>query len=266
MTGTGAHAGTAALVTGGSQGIGRAIAEALIADGCRQITIAGRDPAKGDAAARDLAALMDSGGEARFVPVEMGDTASVRAMVAQAADLMGRVDALVNAAGLSNRGGILDADQAVWDLLMNVNARGPFFAMQEIARRAVAAGRPTSIVNILSTSLHVGQSFLAPYAASKAALATLTRNAAQTLRGQHIRVNAIAPGWMDTAGEDAVQRNWHDAPADWLARAEAAQPFGMLVKPAHVARLAAYMLGPESGVMTGAVVDFDQFVPGATPE
>ena len=71
---------------------------------------------------------------------------------------------------------------------------------------------------------------------------------------------------MGTPGEDATQRKWHGAGDDWLARAEAAQPFGMLVKPAHVAGLVAYLLGPSSGVMTGALVDFDQNVTGAYPE
>jgi NAD(P)-dependent dehydrogenase (short-subunit alcohol dehydrogenase family) len=94
----------------------------------------------------------------------------------------------------------------------------------------------------------------------------VTKNAAQALRADRIRVNAIAPGWMDTEGEDVVQKKWHGAGDDWLAQAEAAQPMGMLVKPAHLAVLASYLLGPESGVMTGAIVDFDQFVAGAYPE
>ena len=113
---------------------------------------------------------------------------------------------------------------------------------------------------------HCGQSFLAPYSASKAALANVTKNAAQALRGHRIRVNGINCGWMDTPGEDAIQRQYHGAGDDRLARAEAAQPFGMLVKPDHVAGLASYMLGAGSGVMTGAVVDFDQHVPGSYPE
>ena len=71
---------------------------------------------------------------------------------------------------------------------------------------------------------------------------------------------------MDTEGEDVVQKKWHGAGDDWLEQAEAGAPMGMLVKPAHLAELASYMLGPNSGVMTGAVVDFDQFVPGVYPE
>ena len=114
--------------------------------------------------------------------------------------------------------------------------------------------------------IHCGQSFLAPYTASKAALAALTRNLAQAHRRDRIRFNGIACGWMDTPGEDATQRRWHGAGDDWLAKAEAAQPFGQLVKPEEVAGLAAYLLAPKSGVMTGAVIDYDQNVAGAIPQ
>ena len=127
---------------------------------------------------------------------------------------------------------------------MDSNARGPFFTMQAFVRQARAHAIPASIVNIVSMVIHCGQSYLAPYSASKAALANITRNTAQALRAHRIRCNAIACGWMDTPGEDATQKAWHDAPDDWLAKAEAAQPFGQLVKPAEVAPLAAYLLIP----------------------
>lgn len=123
-----------------------------------------------------------------------------------------------------------------------------------------------SFINILSMCVHCCQSYLSHYAASKGALATLTKNVANALRSHRIRCNAILPGWMDTPGEDATQKTFHNAPDDWLAKAEAEQPMGMLVKPAHLAGLAAYMLSPESGVMTGALVDFDQHIAGAYPE
>ena len=144
--------------------------------------------------------------------------------------------------------------------------RSPFFAIQRVAQGAIERSFTASVVNILSMASHCGQSFLAPYSASKAALANVTKNAAQALRSHRIWVNGINCGWMDTPGEDAVQRRFHDAGDDWLERAEAAQPFGMLVKPVHVAGLASHMLGPDSGVMTGSVVDFDQYVAGAYPE
>jgi NAD(P)-dependent dehydrogenase (short-subunit alcohol dehydrogenase family) len=254
----GLHQATVAVITGGAQGLGRAVAERLVAEGCLRIVLSGRDLAKGERAAAELGAV--------FVAAEMGDVGQVRALIAAAADRFGPVTALVNAAAVTDRASVLDCTPEEWDRQFAVNARGPFFAIQAVAQGAIAAGRPASVVNILSMSAHCGQSFLAPYSASKAALANVTRNAANALRHHRIRVNGINAGWMDTPGEDAIQRKWHGAGDDWLARAEAAQPMGSLVKPASVAGLVSYMLSDASGVMTGSVVDFDQNVAGSYPE
>lgn len=256
------HTDTVAVVTGGAQGVGRAIVERLIADGCTRLLITGRDQRKGEIAAAELSGTAD----VLFHVADMAETRAAIGMIDLAAERFGQVTALANAAGLSDRGSILDSTPELWDKLMNVNARGPFFALQRLAQLAREADHPATCVTILSCTLHVGQSFLAPYSATKAAMANVTRNAAQALRSDRIRVNAIAPGWMDTEGEDVVQKKWHGAADDWLEKAEAVQPMGMLVKPAHLAALASYLLGPESGVMTGSVIDFDQFVAGAYPE
>jgi NAD(P)-dependent dehydrogenase (short-subunit alcohol dehydrogenase family) len=256
------HRTSAVLITGGTQGLGLAIAQALIADGCTRLALAGRNAARG-AAAR--AALQDRA-EVIFLPTDMADIAQVQAMVDRAGAELGGLTGLVNAAAGTDRGSILDTTPEVWDGLMAVNARGPFFAIQRFAQAAIAAGRPGQVVNILSMVVHCGQSFLAPYSASKAALANVTKNAAQALRGHRIRVNGINCGWMDTPGEDETQRRYHGAADGWLEAAEARSPMGMLVKPVHVAGLASYLLSDASGVMTGALVDFDQNVAGAYPE
>ena len=252
------HRDTSALVIGGTQGLGLAIAERLRTEGCARLVISGRDRAKGEAAAGALGAT--------FLPVDLEDTEAVVRLVDAAGEAMGSVTALAVAGALTDRGSILDTTPDLWDRMMTANARSPFFAIQRVAQRAIDAGHPASVVNVLSMVVHCGQSFLAPYSASKAALANVTKNAAQALRTHRIRLNGINCGWMDTPGEDMIQRKYHGADDDWLAQAEAAQPFGTLVKPAHVARLAAYMLGPASGVMTGSIVDFDQNVAGAYPE
>jgi NAD(P)-dependent dehydrogenase (short-subunit alcohol dehydrogenase family) len=252
------HRDTAALIVGGTQGLGLAIAERLKAEGCTRLVITGRDRAKGEAAAARVGAS--------FMVIDLEDTEAVIRVVDQAAEAMGRVTALAVAGALTDRGSILDTTPALWDRMMTANVRSPFFAIQRVAQRAIEGGHEASVVNILSMVVHCGQSFLAPYSASKAALANVTKNSAQALRRHRIRVNGINCGWMDTPGEDAIQRKYHGAGDDWLAKAEAAQPFGTLVKPAQVAHLAAYMLGPASGVMTGSIVDFDQNVAGAYPE
>ena len=133
-------------------------------------------------------------------------------------------------------------------------------------RASIDAGHPGTCVNILSIVVHCGLPFLAPYGASKAALLYTTKNAANALARHRIRVNGINVGWMDTPGEDVTQQSYHGRPGGWLAAAEASMPFGMLVKPQHVARQAAFFLGPQSGVVTGAILDFDQQVVGAYPD
>jgi NAD(P)-dependent dehydrogenase (short-subunit alcohol dehydrogenase family) len=109
---------------------------------------------------------------------------------------------------------------------------------------------------------HGGQSFLTAYAASKGALVTLTKNVAFSVMRNRIRVNGLNIGWMDTPHEHDIQRQYHDAGENWLASAEQAQPFGRLLKPDEVARGVAFLLSEESGMMTGAVIDFDQSVVG----
>jgi NAD(P)-dependent dehydrogenase (short-subunit alcohol dehydrogenase family) len=120
-----------------------------------------------------------------------------------------------------------------------------------------------TIVNISSMSSMAGQPFIAAYCASKGALDTLTRNTAFALLKNRIRVNALNIGWMASDGEDRIQREFHGAPENWLAEAAARQPFGRLVDPAEVARACAYLSSPESGLMTGATINFDQSVWGA---
>jgi NAD(P)-dependent dehydrogenase (short-subunit alcohol dehydrogenase family) len=111
-------------------------------------------------------------------------------------------------------------------------------------------------------SAHGGQPFLTPYSLSKGALATLTKNAAFGLMPWRIRVNGLAIGWMNTPGEDRIMRTVHGAADGWLEKAAAEQPFGRLIDPAEVARACAYLVSAESGLMTGAVIDFDQSVAG----
>lgn len=252
-----------AVITGGTQGLGFAIARQLVREGCEGVVLAGRDPTKGEQA---VAALKALGGNAHFVAADVADVEDCRMLIDRAVALLGPLDALVNAAASCDRGSLLDTTPQVWARLMDVNARGPFFTMQAFVRQALDHRIPASIVNIVSMVIHCGQSYLAPYSASKAALANITKNTAQAHRHDRIRCNAIACGWMDTPGEDATQKRYHYASDDWLEKAEAAQPFGQLIKPSEVAPLATYLLSVRSGVLTGAIIDCDQNIAGAYPE
>lgn len=252
-------AGRVVLVTGSSQGVGEGIARAAAEAGAAGICVTGRNAARADAVA---ASLREAGTRAHAVAADLADPDACRRLVVEAEAALGPVDALVNAAGLTDRGRIEDTPVELWDLLFAVNARAPFILTQEVVRRLKAARRPGAIVNIITMSSHGGQPFLTAYAASKGALATLTRNTAHALRRDRIRVNGINLGWTDTPGEHAIQAR-DGNPPDWLQGAEAAQPFGRLIRPRDVAGLAVYLLSDAAEMMTGALIDFDQTVMGA---
>jgi len=254
---------TSAIISGGTQGLGMAVAECLIAQGCRHLTITGRDTDKGEAAA---ARLGRNGVDCLFVACDVASIDDCQAVVEQAVARHGFVNGLVNCAADTSRGSLVDTSPELWDRHMNINLRGPFLLMQGVVRHLLDSGKPGSIVNILSTSAHVGQSFLTAYSTSKGGLQTLTLNTANAYRSNLIRCNAVAPGWMDTPGEDVVQKKFHDAPDDWLEQAEAGLPMGQLVKTNQIAPLIAYLVSPDSGIITGAVINYDQQIIGAVPE
>lgn len=253
------HAVSRAVVTGGGQGIGLAIAEALVAEGCRWLTLVGRDAAKLERAASGLRA---AGASVTRISADLSSVAECDRAIAEAIAAMGSVNALVNAAATTERGSLENTTEEVFDRIFATNLKGPFFLMQAVVRHALDNKSPASLLNILSTSAHGGQPFLTTYSASKGALAVVTRNVANAYRRQRIRCNAILPGWTDTPGEDAVQKQWHGAEDGWLAKVETAQPMGQLAKPDQLALLAAYILSPDSGVMTGALIDYDQNILG----
>ena len=252
-------AGQVAVVTGGTQGLGEAIARRFAAMGAAGLVLCGRQEAAGQAVAAEITA---GGCPARFVTADLASVEEAQGVVAAADRAFGRVDALVNAAGITDRGTLFDTSPELFDRMFAVNVRAPFFLMQaaaKIMRRERIAG---AIVNILSMSAHGGQPFIAAYSGSKGALATLTKNAAFSLLPDRIRVNGLNVGWMATPGEDAIMRRYHGAEDGWLEAAARQQPFGRLIDPDEVARACAFLVGPQSGLMTGAVIDYDQSVLG----
>jgi NAD(P)-dependent dehydrogenase (short-subunit alcohol dehydrogenase family) len=254
---------TIAVITGGTQGLGLAVAKRLAQEGARGIAISGRNSEKGQSAAESVCAL---GTDCLFVKADVSIADDCFRFVNAALDRFGSVNGLVNSAAATDRGTLLDTSVELWNRHFETNVRGPFLMMQRLVKHLVETGQPGSIVNIISMAANCGQSYLTAYSASKGALATLTKNVANAYATKRIRCSGIMLGWMDTPGESLTQKKFHSASEDWLAKAEAAQPMGKLVKPEEVSGLAAYMLSPESGVMTGALVDYDQNVAGAYPE
>ncbi|WP_432348033.1 SDR family oxidoreductase [Shinella yambaruensis] len=253
--------GKIAVVTGGTQGLGATIARLFAERGAAGLVICGRNAAKGEAKAREISGA--TGVATLYVKADLGAVEDARAVIAACDEAFGRVDALVNAAAITDRGTILDTSPELFDRMFAVNVRAPFFLMQEaikVMRREKTEG---TIVNIGSMSAKAGQPFISAYCASKGALETLTKNTAYAVLRNRIRVNGLNIGWMASEGEDRIQREFHGAADDWLAKAAASQPFGRLVDPAEVARASAYLSSPESGLMTGSVICFDQSVWGA---
>ena len=200
---------------------------------------------------------------AAFVAADMGDPAAPDRLAKAAIGAFGRIDLLANAAGLTDRGSVLESDAAFFDRMFAVNTRGPTLLMQAVIRHLRERGAPGSIVNILSINVHGGTPALALYSASKVALALLTRNTAFAHRADRVRVNGINLGWADTPGERTMQGDVLGLGDGWLAAAEARMPFGRLIKPDDVARLALFFLGDASLPMTGSLIDQDQeYFPG----
>lgn len=247
------------IVTGSTQGLGAAVARMLALRGAAGLIICGRSRDKGVQQARELAEL-DC--QAYFVEADMESVDDCRRVVAEAKTRFGTVHGLVNCAGMSDRGSIIDTSPELFDRIFAVNVRAPFFLMQECIKLMIANQVEGSIVSILSVSGRGGQSFLSAYSTSKGALAVLTKNVAFSTLHNRIRVNGLNIGWMDTPHEDQIQRQYHGAKDGWLQRAEAQAPFGRLLKPQEVANSVAFLLSDQSGMTTGAIIDMEQGIIG----
>lgn len=251
--------GRVVLVNGGTQGLGAAIASAAVRNGA-SVAVTGRRVEVGERLVADLDA---AGAQAAYVQCDCADVDQVQTAVSETVRRFGRVDCLVNSAGLTTRGTVLDTSPELFERHIAVNTRAPFFFMQGAIRAMRERGEGGTIVNIITMSAHGGQPYLAPYVASKAALIGLTRNAAFAHRWDRIRINGVNIGWTETPGEDATQRRFHDADDDWLTKAAASQPMGKLGQVDEIADFVVFLLSPRSGVVTGSVIDWDQTVPGA---
>ena len=255
--------GKVAVVTGSTQGLGEATARLFRERGCRGLVITGRNKDRGKRLAKELTS---ESCKVVFVKADLENIDDVRNILKATDTAFGTLDILVNAAATTDRGSLWDTTPDDYDRIMNTNARAPFFLMQDAARIMEREKIAGSIINISSTASYGSLPMLAAYGMSKGALNVATKNAAYSLMWSKIRVNALAIGWMDTPGEDAIQRKLHSEGSTgdhWKAIGEASQPFGRLLQPDEVARCIAFCASEESGMMTGCVIDFDQSVWGA---
>lgn len=254
-----ALAGKVVLISGGTQGVGAAAARTAANAGAEAVVVTGRRPEAAEALVDELDAL---GTEPLFVRADVAVVDQAIASVTETVSAFGRVDCVVNAAALTDRGTLLDTTPEMFESHIATNLRGPFFIMQAAVRDMLAREARGTIVNVLSISAHTGSAILAPYVASKGGLAALTRNAAHAHRFDGIRINGLNIGWTATEGEDATQRRFHGAQDGWLEEAGRTMPAGRLGDPAEIADMIVYLLSDGSGVVTGSVIDWDQTVIG----
>jgi acetoin reductase-like protein len=242
------------MVTGAGRGIGRAIALRLAGEGAH-VLIAELDPATG---AETAGAIAAKGGRARFVATNVVHPEASRAAVAAALETFGRLDVLVNNAGVVRSRPLLEVTEADWDRTFSVNTRGLFFCLQAAGREMAQCGGG-SIINIASIAGRGGRPLLADYAASKAAVISLTQSAALALAAQRVRVNAVCPGVVDTAMWERIDREWGQAvgakPGEVLAGRVAAIPLGRIQTPEDVAGLVAFLASDDAAYITGQAIN-----------
>ena len=251
-------AGKVVLVSGGTQGLGAGIVGAAAREGAA-VVFSGRSDERG---MRVAAELGRGGADVAFVRANVAEVAQATALVQATIEQHGRIDCLVNAAGQTSRGTLLDTTPELFDSHIAVNLRAPFFLMQAAVADMKGRSAPGTIVNIISIDSHGGQPFLSPYVAAKAGLVGLTKNAAHAHRWDRVWINGLNIGWSATDGEDAVQRQTHGAGDDWLQRAGPTLPMGKLGQVDEIADFVVFQLSDRSGVVTGSVIDWDQTVIG----
>ncbi len=247
------------VVTGAASGIGRAVVIEAAARGVRNILAT-------DMNEQGLQSLdKEVPGTTRLATIvaDLSEAAAAADVATRARGEFGRIDGLVNAAGITTRADFLNGTAEDFDSIFKINTRAPFLLMQEAIRDMRARGGGGTIVNIQSMNAHCGAPELALYAASKGALQTLTKNAANAHLHDRIRVNGINLGWVQTEAEHRMQAQILGQPNDWAERAGRSLPLGRLLEAEEAARLTVHLLSPESAPMTGVCIDLEQKVVGA---
>jgi NAD(P)-dependent dehydrogenase (short-subunit alcohol dehydrogenase family) len=249
-----------AVVTGSGSGIGEGIVRLFVEEGAR-VVVSNRSPEAAEAVATSL---VEQGHQAIALKADVAVEADCRTLIDKAVEHFGRIDVLVNTVGWSKRGNIENTTVEEWDGVFAVNVRSSFICAQQ-AVRYMKEQRSGSIVNIGSVNAYIGESKLMAYSASKGALMTLTKNLASYLNKYRIRVNQLNIGWTLTPNEHRVKIEEEGKDENWAVEAAKTRPWGRLLSPRDVALAALYFSSDESELVTGSILDVEQYPVGAPP-
>ncbi len=249
-----------AIITGAAKGVGEGVAQRFLKDGIGKLALADMDEKALEATA---AKLRRSGADVIALAGDLSKVDNCASAVEKTIAKFGRVDILANCAGSTARGGILDTTEDTFDRLFAVNVKAPFYMIQHVAKDMLKR-KSGVIVSISSMLAHGGPPFLLTYSATKAALVTITKSAANTFKRDGIRVFAINLGWTVTPTEHHIQTQVHHEPENWADTVGKAQPFGRLLTPEDPAGVISFLVSKDAHMMTGVIIDLEQFVIGTT--
>jgi 3-oxoacyl-[acyl-carrier protein] reductase len=239
--------GKGALISGGTSGIGLATARRLLREGAR-VVVSGVTEQEVELALMELSAE----GPADGIAADVADEDAVRNMTGRAEEALGRIDVLINNAGIARKSAFLDTDLGAWDRTIAVNLRGMFIVAQDVARRMVADGGGGVIVNMASTNALGGEQDFSDYNASKGGVLQLTRTMAVELGPLGVRVNCVCPGFIDTPLNRALgtEQDFRTYERDRI-------PLGRRGTADEVAALYAFLASDEASYVHGAAVVVD---------
>lgn len=244
----------AIVVTGSTTGIGKAIARRCLEEGA-SVLIHGLEAELAD---RTWSELDPDRSRSDVLVCDLADPDAPARIREAAVGRFGKVSGLVNNAAMVGTGTIASTDRALFDRMLEVNTKAPFFLIRELLEDLEREGG--SVVNIGSVNAYCGEPDLLPYSISKGALMTMTRNLGDTLHREHgVRVNQVNPGWILTENE-RDRKQEQGLPEDWPGRLDRwFAPRGRIFDPAEIAAAVTYFLGDEAGPISGSVLDIEQY-------
>ncbi|HKR31787.1 MAG TPA: 3-oxoacyl-[acyl-carrier-protein] reductase [Terriglobales bacterium] len=232
-----------ALVTGASQGIGRACALRLAAQGAK-VALAARNSDKLQQVEAEIAA---AGGEAGSITMDVAQEEQIKSGTKAALDRFGKIDILVNNAGITRDQLVMRMKRTDWSAVLDTNLTGPYLCIQAVIG-SMLKQRWGRIINITSIFGQMGQTGQANYSASKAGLIGLTMSVAREVSSRNITVNAVAPGWIETAMTEVLSQELREAMAKTI-------PLGRAGTDQEVAHAVCFLASPDSGYITGHVLN-----------